>query len=93
MRLLLFEYPGSATNRNVIIDSVKRSDWDMRKGLPKQTTDYLVKLSVFLDSVKVKLFEIYLDLKLSNEEISVARIKNIYLGKDEKKRRSYRQLP
>lgn len=75
--------PESPPTEMCIIDSIKRSDWDIRKGRPRQTTDYLVKLSVFLDSVKVKLFEIYLDLKLSNEEISVARIKNIYLGKDE----------
>jgi hypothetical protein len=45
-----------------------RSDWDLRKGRPKQTSDHLIKLSLFLDSIKGRLFEIYLDLKLTREK-------------------------
>jgi hypothetical protein len=63
------------------MDGIKRSDWDLRKGRPKQSSDHLIKLSLFLDSIKANLFEIYLDLRLSREELSVEKIKNIYLGK------------
>lgn len=64
-----------------IIDGIERSDWNLRKGRPKQNSDHLIKVSLFLDSIKAKLFEIYLDLKLTKEELSVEKIKNIYLGK------------
>lgn len=49
-----------------------------RKGRPKQVSDHLIKLSLFLDSIKARLFEIYLDLKLTRDELSVEKIKNIY---------------
>jgi integrase/recombinase XerD len=73
--------PEAALTELCIMDGIKRSDWDLRKGRPKQTSDHLVKLSLFLDSIKANLFEIYLDLKLTREELSVEKIKNIYLGK------------
>jgi integrase/recombinase XerD len=64
-----------------VVSEVKRDDWDLRKGRPKQRSDYLIKLSVFLEAIKAKLFEIYLDIKLNNDELSAENIKNIYLGK------------
>jgi integrase/recombinase XerD len=73
--------PELRTSELCILDGIKRNEWDLRKGRPKQTTDHLVKLSLYLDSIKAKLFEIYLDLKLTKGELSVQRIKNIYLGK------------
>ena len=73
--------PGAPPSELCIMDDIKRSDWDLRKGRPKQNSDHLIKLSLFLDSIKANLFEIYLDLKLTREELSVEKIKNIYLGK------------
>ena len=65
-----------------IMGSIKREDWDMGKGMPKQSNDDLIKLSLYLDTIKAKLFNIYLDVKLRGEDISVQAIKNIYLGKE-----------
>ena len=73
--------PEAPPSELCIMDGIKRSDWDLRKGRPKQSSDHLIKLSLFLDSIKANLFEIYLDLKLTREELSVEKIKNIYLGK------------
>lgn len=73
--------PGAPPTEMCILDGIKRSDWGLRKGRPKQTSDHLIKLSLFLESIKARLFEIYLDLKLTREELSVEKIKNIYLGK------------
>ena len=53
----------------------------LRKGRPKQRSDRLIKLSLLLESIKAKLFEIYLDIKLNKDELSAENIKNIYLGK------------
>lgn len=64
-----------------VASSIKREEWDLRKGRPKQRSDHLIKLSLFLESIKAKLFEIYLDLKLNKGELSAKNIKNIYLGK------------
>ena len=48
----------------------------------KQRSDYLIKLTIFLDTVKAKLLSIFLDLKLIEVEPSAEKIKNIYLGKE-----------
>jgi integrase/recombinase XerD len=53
----------------------------MGKGMPKQSNDDLIKLSLYLDAIKGKIFNIYLDLKLKSEEVSAENVKNIYLGK------------
>ncbi len=61
--------------------SIKREDWDMGKGMPKLKSDDLIKLSLYLDGIKSKLFNIYLDLKLNDEDVTAEGVKNIYLGK------------
>jgi integrase/recombinase XerD len=61
--------------------SIRREDWDMGKGLPRQGSDDLIKLSLYLDAIKAKLFNIYQDLKLRDELVTAGSIKNIYLGK------------
>ena len=73
--------PETPPSELCILDGIERNEWDLRKGRPKQTSDHLIKLSLYLDSIKEKLFEIYLDLKFTKDELSVQRIKNIYLGK------------
>jgi integrase/recombinase XerD len=67
-----------------VVSSIKGDEWDLRKGRPKQTSDHLIKLSLYLDTVEAKLFEIYFDLKLNKGELSAENIKNIYLGKGAK---------
>jgi integrase len=64
-----------------IMSGIKREDRDMGKGMPKQSSDDLIKLSLYLDAIKSKLFTIYLDFKLKGEEVSAESVKNIYLGK------------
>jgi integrase/recombinase XerD len=64
-----------------IMSGIKREDWDMGKGMPKQSSDDLIKLTLYLDTIKSKLFSIYLDLKLKGNHVSLDDIKNIYLGK------------
>jgi hypothetical protein len=66
-----------------ISSSIKKQDWDTRRGRPKQKTEVLIKLALYLDAVKAKLLTIYLDLKLNSEEVSAEKIKNVYLGKEE----------
>ena len=61
---------------------IKKDEWDFRKGRPKQTTDYLIKLAIWLDAAKAKLLTIWLDLKMSEADLSAEKIKNIYLGKE-----------
>jgi hypothetical protein len=63
-----------------IMSGIKREDWDMGKGMPKQSSDDLIKLTLYLDTIKSKLFTIYLDLNLKGEEVSAESVKNIYLG-------------
>ena len=46
-----------------------REDWDIGKGMPKQDSDDLIKLSL------------YLDLKLKGEDVTAQGVKNVYLGK------------
>lgn len=58
-----------------VASQVKRDDWDLRKARPKQKSDHLIKLSVFLETSKAKLFEIYLDIKLNKDELSAENIK------------------
>lgn len=72
---------GSSTKELCIVNSIKREEWDLRKGRPKHNTDKLIKLSLYLDTIKAKLFEIYFDLKLNKSELSAEIIKSIYLGK------------
>jgi len=67
-----------------ILGSIKREDWDMGKGMPKQDSDDLTKLSLYLDAIKAKLFNIYLDLKLKGEDVSAQGVKNVYLGKEDR---------
>lgn len=76
--------PESPPKELSIVSSIKRDEWDLRKGRPKQTSDRLVKLSLYLDTVKARLFEIYFDLKLNKGELSAENIKNIYLDKGAK---------
>lgn len=64
-----------------ISGGIKRDEWDLRKGRPKQKSDHLIRLSLYLNTVKAKLFDIYLDLKMHEGELSAENIKNIYLGK------------
>jgi integrase/recombinase XerD len=64
-----------------IMSGIKREDWDIGKGMPKQSSDDLIKLSLHLDTIKSKLFTIYLDLRLKGEGVSAESVKNIYLGK------------
>ncbi len=74
---------GSGTKQICVLRSIKRADWDLGKVKPKQINDHLIKLSLHLDAIKAKLFDIYFDLTRNSAEISAERIKNIYLGKDE----------
>jgi integrase len=64
-----------------IMGSIRREDWDMGKGMPKQSNDDLIKLSLYLDAIKAKSFNIYLDLKLKGEDVTAQGVKNVYLGK------------
>lgn len=45
-----------------VASSIKREEWDLRNGRLKQRRDHLIKLSLYLDAVKPKLFDIYLNL-------------------------------
>src|SRR5579863_1667367 len=65
-----------------VANGIKKDQWDLRKGRPKQKTDYLIKLAIFLDTVKARLLSIFLDLKMGKVEPSAEKIKNIYLGKE-----------
>ncbi len=65
-----------------ISGSIQKTEWDLGKARPKQETDYLIKLSIYLDTIKAELFNIYLDIKLSGEECTAQRIKTIFLDKD-----------
>jgi integrase/recombinase XerD len=64
-----------------VVNDMNRSEWNLRKGRPKQNSDKMIKLSLYLDKIKAELFEIYLDIKLHNGELSAENIKNIYTGK------------
>lgn len=72
---------GTAPREIRITSGIKRDEWDLRKGRPRLKGDHLIKLSLYLDTVKAKLFEIYFDLKLNKGELSAEHIKNTYLGK------------
>jgi hypothetical protein len=62
--------------------SIKREDWDLGKGMPRQNSDDLIKLSLYLVAIKAKIFTIYMDLKLRDECVTAEGVKNIYLGKE-----------
>lgn len=66
-----------------IQNGLAEKDWDARKGRPKSTTPELQKLSLLLETIKSRLLNIYLDLRLAGRDISSEIIKNIYLGKSE----------
>lgn len=70
-----------STSEVCVVNSLKKDHWDLRKGRPKQTTDELIKLTMYLDMIKTKLSNIYFDLKLSGNGFNSSHIKNIYLGK------------
>ncbi len=63
--------------------SIEKKDWCVGKAKPKQENDYLIKLSIYLDSIKAELFNIYMDIKLAKRECSAGIIKSIYLGKED----------
>ncbi len=65
-----------------ISGSIQKTEWDTGKARPKQDTDFLIKLSIYLDTIKAELFNIYLDLKLNREECTAQRIKTVFLNKD-----------
>ncbi|HVM88000.1 MAG TPA: hypothetical protein VMT76_07410 [Puia sp.] len=64
-----------------VINDINRSEWNLRQGRPKQNSDKMIKLSVYIDKMKAELFEIYLDIKLHNGEVSAEKIKNIFTDK------------
>lgn len=66
-----------------IQNGVSEDDWDSDKGCPKPKTKELQKLALLLETIKSRLLNIYLDLKLNGSDVSAEIIKNIYLGKVE----------
>ena len=70
------------TTEICISGSIQKTEWDIGKARPKLETDYLIKLSIYLDTIKAELFNIYLDLKLTGEECTAQRIKTVFLNKD-----------
>lgn len=66
-----------------IQNGILEKDWNSHKGCPKSTTPELQKLALLLETIKSKLLNIYLDLKLTGNEVSAEIIKNIYLGENE----------
>lgn len=63
------------------MNSFRKEDWDSGKGRPKCISEELVRLSIHLDSVKLKLLSICNSLELNSELLSAEYVKNIYLGK------------
>jgi len=73
---------GQNSKEICIEKGINKKDWNTRKGRPKQISDYLIKLGIYLDTVKAKLLNIYLNLKLEETAIKVEKIRDIYLGKE-----------
>lgn len=65
-----------------IVNSIQKNEWEAGKARPKQESDYLTKLAIHLDSIKARLFEIYMELKLSGGECTARKVKDIYLGRE-----------
>jgi integrase/recombinase XerD len=63
-------------------NKIGKSSWDTGKGRPKPLNDSLAKLSLHLDQVKARLLQIFLDLQLSDCMATAAKVKDIYLGRD-----------
>lgn len=63
--------------------SIKRDEWDLGKGRPKQIRDDLIQLSLFLDSVRAKLYSIYFEAQVKGYELSADAIKETYSGRVE----------
>jgi len=63
--------------------NIKRDEWDLGKGRPKQNRDDLIQLSLFLDSVRAKLYSIYFEAQMKGYEVSATAIKKTYLGQGE----------
>ncbi len=60
---------------------VSRSDWNESKGTVKSKTNELKKVNNYLEEVRSKLFNYYLQLEKEEEVLSFEVLKNIYLGK------------
>lgn len=73
---------GQNSKEICIEKGIRPNDWDAKKGRPKQKSEYLIKLGIYLESIKSKLLSIYLNLKLEGVPVTVEKIKNVYLGKD-----------
>ncbi len=65
-----------------ITGGIKKANWDIGKSRLKQSSDELIKLSLYLYKIKAKLLNIYLDLKLTESDISAKIIKNMYQRKE-----------
>ncbi|MBO9594109.1 MAG: hypothetical protein J7599_14480 [Niabella sp.] len=75
---------GETAPREIVIPgSIKRDEWDLGKGRPKQVRDDLIQLTLFLDSVRGKLYSIYFEAQLKGYEVSADAIKQTYLGRGE----------
>jgi len=73
---------GQNSKEICIEKGINPNDWDTKKGRPKQKSEYLIKLGIYLESIKSKLLSIYLNLKLEGVPVTVEKIKNVYLGKE-----------
>lgn len=71
----------SAPKEICLKNSFRKEDWDSGKGRPKCISEELVRLSIHLDSVKLKLFSICNSLELTSGLLTAENVKNIYLGK------------
>lgn len=65
-----------------VVRRIRKEDWNQRQGRPKQTSDVLIKLSLYLDTIKARLLNIYLDASLNGQLVSAEKIKNVYLGNE-----------
>lgn len=63
---------------------IKTRDWDKRAGRARGTSDESRNLNKFLDTLKLKIYEIQDRMARNNEEISAIAIKKQYIGKDKK---------
>lgn len=75
--------PGYSSKEILAFKNLKKEAWDIGYGKPKNNEDYLIKLTLLLDQIKAKLFEIYFDLKKEVGEVSPDNIKAIYTGSKE----------
>ncbi len=70
-------------NKEICVEKgMDKNNWDIRKGKPKQKSDYLIKLGIHFECIRTRLLTIYLNLKLQEVEITVEKVRDIYLGKE-----------